>query len=158
MRALACAFAAACLAATACSLHQPQSSAASGAGARTPAGTPLAAASGGLDAEAAMPPGFPADFPIYPHARLTAGASFPSNGQVAWGMEWETLDPESKVQPFYAKRLNQGDWTVSTTAQGNDAFTAKFTRRSNSHAGGTIAANMDSPPVTKILVSLLDPG
>lgn len=154
MRALACALVAAGLAATACSLHQPQSSAASGAGTRTP----LAPASGGLDAEAAAPPGFPADFPIYPHARLTAGASFASNGQVAWGMEWETLDAESKVQAFYSKRLNQGDWTTSTTAEGNNAFTAKFTRRSNSHAGGTIAANMDSLPATKILVSLVYPG
>lgn len=158
MRALAGALVAAGLAACACSLHQPQSSAASGAGTQTPAAAPLAAASGGLDAEAAMPPGFPADFPIYPHARLTAGATFTSNGQVAWGMEWETLDAEAKVQSFYSNRLNQGDWTVSTTAAGNNAFTAKFTRRSNSHADGTIAVNMDSPPVTKILVSLVYPG
>jgi len=157
MRILACTLLLAWVAATSCSTH-PSSSAASGSRAESPAGTPLAPASGAFDAEAAMPPGFPSDFPIYPHARLTAGASFTSNGQVAWGMEWETLDAEAKVKSFYAKQLNQGDWTMSVTAESDKAFTGKFTRRSNSHADGTIASNTDSAPVTKILVSLVYPG
>jgi hypothetical protein len=157
MRILACGLLLAWFVAAACSTH-PSSSAASGARVESPAGRPLARASGAFDAEAAMPPGFPSDFPIYPHARLTAGASFASNGQVAWGMEWETLDAEAKVKSFYAKELNQGDWSMSMTADSDKAFTGKFTRKSDSRADGTIASNTDSAPVTKILVSLVYPG
>jgi hypothetical protein len=123
----------------------------------SPTGSPLAQASGQLDAEVPMPPGFPSDFPIYTAARLTAGASFTSSGQVAWGMEWETLDPVAKVQAFYAKQLNQGDWTVSFTGNSNGAFAATFSRKSNSHVDGTLASNSDSG-VTKILLSLISPG
>ena len=157
MRILACWLLLAWFVAAACSTH-PAPSAASGARAESPAARPLAPASGAFDAEAAMPPGFPSDFPIYPHARLTAGASFASNGQVAWGMEWETLDAETKVKSFYAKQLNQGDWSISITADSDQAFTGKFTRKSDSRADGTIASNTDSAPVTKILVSLVYPG
>ncbi|HKC19908.1 MAG TPA: hypothetical protein VKE27_09785, partial [Candidatus Dormibacteraeota bacterium] len=60
------------------------------ASATTANGSPLAKASGTLDGEVPMPDGFPTDVPIYPKARLTAGASFTSTGQVTWGMEWET--------------------------------------------------------------------
>ena len=157
MRVLAYGLLLAWFVAAGCSTH-PSPTAASGARAESPAARPLAPASGAFDAEAAMPPGFPSDFPIYPHARLTAGASFASNGQVAWGMEWETLDAETKVKSFYAKQLNQGDWSMSITADSDQAFTGKFTRKSDSRADGTIASNMDSAPVTKILVSLVYPG
>lgn len=105
-----------------------------------------------------MAPGFPSDFPIYPHARLTAAAHFASTSQVAWGMEWQTVDPEPKVQAFYTKQLNQGDWNLAIASGGSNTFGGTFTRKSNSHAGGTIAAKMDAPRVTKILVSLVYPA
>jgi len=104
-----------------------------------------------------MPPGFPSDVPIYPKARLTAGASFVSSGQVSWGMEWETLDRVSNVQTFYADKLNKGDWTMTVTGSGNNAFAATFSRKSDSHVLGTLASNASSG-VTKILMSLIAPG
>src|ERR1700693_1404764 len=61
-----------------------------------------------LDPAVAMPNGFPADVPIYPGARLTAGAAYTANGQTTWGMEWETLDTVDKVQAFYSSKLSQG--------------------------------------------------
>ena len=105
-----------------------------------------------------MPPGFPADLPVYPKARLTAGASFASSGQVAWGMEWETTDSASKVQAYYAKQLSQGDWTLTVNSQANGAaYAATFARSSNSHETGTLAINSDSG-VTTIALSLLSSG
>ena len=105
-----------------------------------------------------MPAGFPADLPVYPKARLTAGASFTSTGQVAWGMEWETTDGPSMVQAYYAKQLSQGDWTLTVNNQANGAaFAAVFARRSNSHDKGTLAINSDSG-VTTIALSLLSSG
>ena len=148
---------AALLVLTGCS-HIPGMGSKAGATASTspsPIGSPLAKASGQLDAEVPMPAGFPADVPVYPKARLTAGASFTSSGQVAWGMEWETTDSPSKVQAYYAKQLSQGDWTLTVSTQTNGAaYAATFGRKSNTHDTGTLAINSDSG-VTTIAVSLL---
>ena len=141
------------LAGSACSLSQATSSAASGV--RTsPAGTPLALASGALDAEVAMPPGFPSDFPVYPRARLTAAAPFTSTGQTAWGMEWETVDPQAKVADFYTKQLSQGDWVLTGTSTPNGEFAGTFSRKSDKNVQGTVGADRNGS-VTKILVSLV---
>jgi hypothetical protein len=124
----------------------------------SPSGSPLAKASGQLDAEVPMPAGFPADLPVYPKARLTAGASFTSTGEVAWGMEWETTDSPSKVQAYYAKQLSQGDWTLTVSTPSNGAaYAATFGRKSNTHETGTLAVISDSG-VTTIALSLLSSG
>ncbi len=123
----------------------------------TPAGTPLARASGLLDAQVPMPPNFPTDVPIYPGARLTAGAPFASSGEVAWGMEWETLDKIDKVAAYYSAKFSQGDWTFSMGAGTATTFTATVTRKSNSHFTGTLGGDSSSG-VTKILLSLVSAG
>jgi hypothetical protein len=153
MRGLAAVLVMACMAAAACSLHQ--SGAASSARSATPVtGPSLAPASGALDAEVAMPPGFPSDFPIYPHARLTAAAAFASSTQTAWGMEWETLDSYGAVGAFYTKQLNQGDWTINVDTATTASFKATFSRKSDTSVDGRLAANPDVT-LTKILVSLV---
>src|SRR5260370_37152179 len=131
-----------------------------GTGTSSPArvsGSQLAPASGRLDAEVAMPAGFPSDVPIYPRARLTAGASFASSGQVAWGMEWETLDLAPNVRDYYAKHFSQGDWMLSVTGQADVSWSATLTRKSNSHVTGTLGVNGDAQ-VTRILISLISPA
>lgn len=100
-----------------------------------------------------MPSGFPPDFPFYPGARLTAAAQFASNGQIAWGLEWETLDGADKVQAFYAARLAQGDWALSFSGIANGAYSAVFTRKSNSKVNGILGAD-GSSGVTKISLAL----
>jgi hypothetical protein len=123
----------------------------------SPSGTPLAKASGRLDAEVPLPPGFPPDVPVYKGARLTAGASFTSSGQVAWGMEWETVDVMSQVQAYYEMQFDQGDWKLKPVGSSPTSWSATITRKSNSRATGTIAVNADQT-VTRILLSLLSPG
>jgi hypothetical protein len=108
---------------------------------------------GTLDAAVLTPAGFPADVPIYTGARLTAGAAFTANGQTTWGLEWETLDSVDKVQAFYASKLGQGDWTVQISAVANAAFSATFSRKSNSKFAGILGAD-GSSGVTKISMSL----
>ena len=71
-------------------------------------------------------------------------------------MEWQTLDSVAKVQAFYAKQLNQGDWTVNFSNNSTGSFAATYARRSDSHAGGTLAGNSTSG-VTKILLTLVEP-
>lgn len=123
----------------------------------SPIVSPLAQPTGKLDAEVPMPPGFPSDVPVYPGARLTAGASFTSSGIVTWGMEWETLDSLDKVQNFYASKLSQGDWTINFKGSANGTFSAVFARKSNSRYGGIVGADGTSG-VTKISLSLVSPG
>ena len=100
-----------------------------------------------------MPAGFPPDVPIYTGARLTAGAAFAANGQTTWGMEWETLDAVDKVQAYYAGKLNQGDWTVQITGVVSGAFSATFSRKSNSKFGGILGA-AGASGMTRISMSL----
>lgn len=123
----------------------------------SPKGTPLKPPSGNLDAEVPMPPNFPPDVPIYTGARLTAGQSFSSPGQLTWGMEWETLDDGSKVAGFYTTKLNQGDWQITSTTSPNGMTQYTFVRRSNQHVTGTLGID-GSSGVTKISMSLVGPG
>lgn len=122
----------------------------------SPTAPTLAQATGPLDAEVPMPAGFPSDVPIYPSSRLTAGASFTSNGLESWGMEWESLDSIAKVHAFYASKLAQGDWTVTFTANSATAFSATFARKSNSAVKGVLGADGGSG-VTKISLYLSMP-
>ncbi len=127
----------------------------------SPVGTaepsPLAKPSGQLDAQVALPSGFPSDVPVYAKARLTAGAAFRSGGQVSWGMEWQTLDAVDKVRAFYAEQLNKGDWSITFGTAASGAFSATFSRKSNSQVQGTLASNRANG-VTKISMSLAGPA
>ena len=87
---------------------------------------------GPLDAAVPTPAAFPADLPVYPGARLTAGAAFSANGVTTWGMEWETLDSVDKVKAFYTSQLGQADWTIQFSGGANGTFSATFSRKSNS--------------------------
>jgi len=119
--------------------------------------SPLARPTGQLDAQVAVPSGFPGDLPVYTRARLTAGATFKSSGQVSWGMEWQTLDSVAKVQAFYADRLNRGDWTITFTNKTTSNFSATFARKSNASVQGTMGAGTASG-VTRISMSLVSPA
>jgi hypothetical protein len=109
-----------------------------------------------MDPAFPTPAGFPGDVPVYPGARLTAGASFGSGGETTWGMEWETLDGVDKVHAFYASKLNQGGWTISFSGGTTTAFSAVFSR-TGSRETGVVAAD-GSSGVTKISLSLVVPS
>lgn len=155
MRSALLAVAPVALLSTACSHIPGMGSKASSPTVAATKGTPLAKDSGQLDAEVSPPAGFPTDVPVYPGARLTAGAAFTSNGQVAWGMEWETLDPPAKVRAFYEGQFAKGDWVLSKPDASNPGqYTATIGRKSNSHATGTLAI-IDDAGITMIALSLL---
>jgi hypothetical protein len=120
-------------------------------------GSPLAQASGRIGAEVAAPPAFPADVPIYPKARLTAAAGFPSTAPTSWGMEWQTLDAVAKVQAYYTDNMNKGDWSLSVTSNAAGDFRATFGRKSIRGVVGTLEVTGASG-VTKILLSLVTPA
>ena len=108
---------------------------------------------GPLDTAVPTPAAFPADVPVYPGARLTAGAAFSANGVTTWGMEWETLDSVDKVKAFYTSKLGQSDWAIQFSGGANGTFSATFSRKSNSKVAGILGADGTSG-VTKIAMSL----
>jgi hypothetical protein len=112
---------------------------------------------GPLDAAVPTPGAFPADVPVYPGARLTAGAAFSANGVTTWGLEWETLDSVDKVKAFYTSKLGQGDWTIQLSGGASGTFSATFSRKSNSKSAGIIGAD-GSSGITKISMSLAGPA
>jgi hypothetical protein len=103
-----------------------------------------------------MPPGFPADVPVYPNARLTQAAAFTSSGQTAWGMEWQTGDGVDKVEAFYKAKFSQGDWQINFNGSANGAFAANYSRKTNPKAGGLLGAD-GSSGITRISLSLAVP-
>lgn len=121
----------------------------------SPSGSPLPKASGRLGAQVPMPIGFPADVPIYPKARLTAAAGFPSAAPTSWGMEWQSLDNVPPVQAFYQQKLNQGDWSLTVASTATNDFKATFSRKSDRSVIGTLEVTGTSGIVTKILMSLV---
>src|SRR5260370_23890925 len=108
------------------------------------AGTATPTGNGTIDPAVAMPNGFPSDFPIYPGSRLTHASQATANGQTSWGMEWETRDTAEAVQTFYMSKLNQGDWTIPYSSTGNGAYSAGFTRKSNSKDAGLLTVEIES--------------
>jgi hypothetical protein len=121
----------------------------------SPSGSPLPQASGRLGAQVPMPVGFPADVPVYPKARLTAAAGFPSSAPTSWGMEWQSLDNVPPVAAWYRQKLNQGDWSLTVTSSASNEFKATFGRKSDRSVIGTLDVTGTSGIVTKVLMSLV---
>lgn len=101
-------------------------------------------ANGQLDPAVATPNGFPSDFPVYPGSRLIHASHVITNAQTSWGMEWETVDGAAAVQTFYMSKLNQGDWTLPYSSSDNGAYSAIFTRKSNSKDAGLLTVEIES--------------
>ena len=110
----------------------------------TPSAAGNSSAGGQLDPAVAMPNGFPSDFPVYPGSRLTHASQVTANGQTSWGMEWETLNTAAAVQTFYMTKLSQGDWTLPYSSSENGAYSAVFTRKSNSKDAGLLTVEVES--------------
>jgi hypothetical protein len=147
--ALALVMAAACGGANTANATTKASSSRSAPAGPTPAGK--------LDAAVTMPNGFPSDFPVYPGARLTAAKQVLANGQTTWGVVWETLDGVDRVQIFYTRKLNEGDWTLTYNGSTGGTFSAIVSRKSNQKDAGILTVESESN-VTHIALALGVPG
>jgi len=120
-------------------------------------GSASAGGNGKLDPAVSMPKGFPSDFPVYPGARLTSAGEVTLNGQMTWGVQWETLQSVDSVQGFYSRTLDEGDWTITFNGSSKGAFSVIFSRRSNSKIAGILTVESESN-VTHIQLALGVPG
>jgi hypothetical protein len=101
-----------------------------------------------------MPSGFPADFPIYPGARLTAACAAPGNASTQWTVAWQTTATFDAAQVFYKSALDKNDWTLAgESGDFGTRFSADFMRKSNSKLTGSLTVTNSGGP-TKITLTL----
>jgi hypothetical protein len=101
-----------------------------------------------------LPAGFPADFPIYPGAQLTAACSVAGGASTQWSVQWQTVDKLNPVQDFYMNALDKNDWVLGNDSGDiNTRFSATFLRKSNPNAKGSLEVTNSGGP-TKIALTL----
>jgi len=84
----------------------------------------------GGDSSSNEPPGFPADFPVYANATLSASGTTLGHPVATW----TTHDPDSRVAAFYRGALNRGSWEIVDQMD----TTFDFIRRKDRGYGGTV--------------------
>lgn len=100
-----------------------------------------------------MPSGFPADFPTYAGAQLTAACNVQGNASTQWTVVWQTAATLDAVQAFYMSALSKNDWNiVGYSGDYGTRFTANFARNSNPKVTGTV--NVTNAGPTKIALAL----
>ena len=126
----------------------------------------LAACRGGDGGEPAtpqLPEGFPADFPIYERATITAaGRINPGQGDV-YAIAMETTDAADTVRSFYKDRLAVAPWEISNVLEipeentvivefarqeGDDQGTVSIQEEQTDGQKTTIAISLAAPPST----------
>lgn len=101
-----------------------------------------------------MPAGFPADFPIYAGAQLTAACTVPGNGSTQWTVDWQTTGTLNTVQEYYVSALDKNDWVLlAYSGDINTRFSATFQRNSNANVNGSLNVTSSTGP-TKIDLTL----
>jgi hypothetical protein len=120
----------------------------------SPSASASASPGGCPPGQAALPAGFPADFPIYRGAQLTAACLVTGSGATQWNVQWQTADKLNAVQDFYLSALDKNDWVLGNNSGDiNTRFSATFQRKSNANVKGSLEVTNTGGP-TKIALTL----
>ncbi|HLZ94154.1 MAG TPA: hypothetical protein VKT20_02350 [Candidatus Dormibacteraeota bacterium] len=68
----------------------------------------------------------PADFPVYPGARLQGAFATTTGACMSVSANWSTPDDATQVVAFYQEQLGAGDWTVVDTRTSGSATVIYF--------------------------------
>ncbi|MGB6838980.1 MAG: hypothetical protein WBD86_00680 [Microgenomates group bacterium] len=79
-----------------------------------------------FEEEGKLPDNFPADFPIYPNAKLESSWTATSDETEGLSLMWETNDSIDKVADYYKDELTSGGWKLSFTSEAEDSTTLAF--------------------------------
>jgi hypothetical protein len=115
---------------------------------------------GGEPATPQLPEGFPADFPIYQGATITAaGRINPGQGDI-YAIAMETTDAADTVRSFYKDRLAVAPWEISNVLEIPEENTVilEFARQDDGR-GGTVSIQEEQTDgqKTTIAISLAAP-
>jgi hypothetical protein len=120
----------------------------------------LAACNGGETTTAQLPEGFPADFPIYEGATITAaGRINPGQGDI-YAIGMETTDAADAVRSFYEDRLAVAPWEISNVLEIPEENTVivEFVRQEGDDRGGTVSIQEEETDGQKTTIAISLPA
>ena len=123
----------------------------------------LAACGGGDGGEPAtpqLPEGFPADFPIYGGATITAASRITAAQGDIYAIGMETADAADAVRSFYEDRLGAAPWEVTNVVEisAENTVVVEFARREGGGQAGTLAIQEEQTDGRRTLITISLPA
>jgi hypothetical protein len=105
--------------------------------------------------EGALPPSFPSELPVYPHARIVSAVQHVRDGDVSYLVAYDAADRRADVSAFYGDALSGDPWQIDAVQDGIDSSVHQFSRIDDANVEGfVLAAESKDDRITTILVSL----
>jgi hypothetical protein len=107
-----------------------------------------------------LPEGFPADFPIYEKATITAASRVSAAQGNIYAIGMETTDAADAVRSFYEARLAEAPWDVSNVVEipEENTVVVEFARREGGGQAGTVAIQEEQTDGRKTLMTVSLPA
>jgi hypothetical protein len=105
------------------------------------------------------PEGFPADFPIYENATVTAASRVDAAQGSIFAIGMETTDAADAVRSFYEQRLDEAPWEVSNVVEIPEENTVivEFAQRGSGEVG-TLAIQEEQTNGHKTIITVSLPA
>ena len=106
------------------------------------------------------PEGFPADFPIYENATVTAASRISAAQGDVYAIGMETADAADAVRSFYEDRLGAAPWDVGNVVEIPEESTVivEFARREGGGQAGTVAIQEEQTNGRKTIIAISLPA
>jgi hypothetical protein len=123
----------------------------------------LAACGGGDGGEPAtpqLPEGFPADFPIYGNATITAASRISAAQGDIYAIGMQTTDAADDVRSFYEDKLAVAPWEVSNVVDipEENTVVVEFARREGDGQSGTLAIQAEQTDGQRTIITISLPA
>jgi len=80
--------------------------------------------------EGNLPEGFPADFPLYPGAKIGSSWNANAENNKGYSLILETLDKPAEVDKYYKEELVKKGWKITSQFTDQTSFTYTFEKES----------------------------
>lgn len=97
--------------------------------------------------DGALPDDFPADFPLYPQAKVSSSSRMAGGDDVSFYIGWTSADDPLDVYDWYVEKSAAAGWTITSDMKFTDAGTA----------GGLLSMNKDAAQA-QLAVNAADAG
>lgn len=95
-----------------------------------------------------LPDNFPADFPIYPGAKIVSSWTNEGDTDIGVSVIWETDDQLNEVKDYYSTNLKSNGWMVSNEASTDGSVVLSFVKGETQGFMGLSREDMTAISVT----------
>ena len=88
--------------------------------------------------DGALPPGYPADLPVYENAEIVSSLVQINDDDALFLAVYDTADPREDVAAYYKEALDTGDFQVDATQDGRESTIVQFTRTDDADVSGVV--------------------